>query len=312
MEIREVDFKEYFVSVPDPWHVYASGPFNYLNRNKCEKLYYLLFGDGKNQLALTGGINSGTFYSPFSSPFGGFIPLEGEVRIQKMDAAVSVLKTWAVEKGVDAIKITHPPSVYDESFIARQSNALFRSNFVIESIDINHSCKVSGYGIDINQSLRRNARKNLKTAIVNDLNFFKCNTIEEKKKAYDVIKLNRESKGFPLKMSWDLVEETIKVVRSDFFICFDTIGQALASAIVFHVARDIVQVIYWGDDPGFSHLRPMNYLTFQLFRFFDEAGIRIVDTGPSTKDSEPNYGLCEFKESIGCDATQKLTFFCSL
>lgn len=312
MEIREVGHSEYTESVPDPWHIYASGPFNYLNRNKCEKLYYLLFEEGNNQLALTGGINSGTFYSPFSAPFGGFIPLNGEAKMQKLDAAVSELKNWAVEKGFDAVKITLPPSVYDESFITRQSNAFFRSNFKIVSIDINHSCRVSGYGNDLNHSIRRNARKNLNTAIANNLSLFKCNEKEEKKHAYDVIRINRESKGFPLKMSWDLVEETIKVVRSDFFICYDRMGQALASAMVFHVARDIVQVIYWGDNPGFSHLRPMNYLTFQLFRFYDEAGIRIVDTGPSTKDSEPNYGLCEFKESIGCEATQKLTFFCSL
>lgn len=312
MEIREVDHSEFTDLVPDPWHIYASGPFNYLNRNKCDRLYYFLFGDGKNQLALAGGIKAGTFYSPFSAPFGGFIPLQGEIKMQKMDAAVTVLKKWAVEKGLDAVKITLPPSVYDESFIARQSNAFYRNNFRIETIDINHSCTVSGYGNDLNRSIRRNARKNLNTAIANDLSFSKCNGIEEKKQAYDVIKINRESKGFPLKMSWDLVKETIELVQSDFFICSDRTGHALASAMVFHVARDIVQVIYWGDDPEFSHLRPMNYLTFQLFRYYDEAGIKIVDTGPSTKDSIPNYGLCEFKESIGCEASQKLTFFCPL
>ena len=30
--------------------------------------------------------------------------------------------------------------------------------------------------------------------------------------------------------------------------------------------------------------------------------------GPSTESSIPNYGLCEFKESIGCEINQKFTF----
>jgi len=37
--------------------------------------------------------------------------------------------------------------------------------------------------------------------------------------------------------------------------------------------------------------------------------MRYIDIGPSTENSIPNYGLCEFKESIGCDISPKYTFY---
>jgi hypothetical protein len=37
-------------------------------------------------------------------------------------------------------------------------------------------------------------------------------------------------------------------------------------------------------------------------------GMKFVDIGPSTENSIPNYGLCEFKESIGCTVVNKYSF----
>jgi lipid II:glycine glycyltransferase (peptidoglycan interpeptide bridge formation enzyme) len=82
----------------------------------------------------------------------------------------------------------------------------------------------------------------------------------------------------------------------------------IATEIVFNVAKNCVQVIYWGDDLEFSQLKTMNYLSFNIFKYYKEQNISIIDIGPSTENSIPNYGLCEFKESIGCDISQKLTF----
>ena len=40
----------------------------------------------------------------------------------------------------------------------------------------------------------------------------------------------------------------------------------------------------------------------------DHYNFKNVDIGPSTENSEPNYGLCEFKEGIGCKIVPKYTF----
>jgi len=44
----------------------------------------------------------------------------------------------------------------------------------------------------------------------------------------------------------------------------------------------------------------MNFLSFNVFNYYKDLGIEIIDIGHSTEDSIPNNGLCEFKESIGC------------
>lgn len=35
--------------------------------------------------------------------------------------------------------------------------------------------------------------------------------------------------------------------------------------------------------------------------------LKYLDIGPSTENSIPNYGLCDFKESIGCRRSLKYT-----
>jgi hypothetical protein len=68
-------------------------------------------------------------------------------------------------------------------------------------------------------------------------------------------------------------------------------------------------VIYWGDINGYSELRPMNYLSYKVFEHYHNSDIRIVDIGPSSEQGVPSYGLCNFKESIGCVTTLKPTFY---
>ena len=56
----------------------------------------------------------------------------------------------------------------------------------------------------------------------------------------------------------------------------------------------------------------MNFLSFNVFQYYKNQGIAIIDIGPSTENSIPNHGLCEFKESIGCDISIKTEFFKNL
>jgi lipid II:glycine glycyltransferase (peptidoglycan interpeptide bridge formation enzyme) len=133
-----------------------------------------------------------------------------------------------------------------------------------------------------------------------------CKTQEEEAIAFAIIKKNREVRGFPLRMTWEQIEETIKVIKADFFLLYNDSKETIASAMVFHINSKVVQVVYWGDLPEFSHLKTMNFLSYKIFEYYQDSTVEIIDIGPSTEDSIPNYGLCEFKESIGCDITTKL------
>lgn len=108
-------------------------------------------------------------------------------------------------------------------------------------------------------------------------------------------------------MSWEQVQETIQITEHDIFL-LNKKGKDVAAAIVFCVNKDVYQVIYWGDIDGYSEERPMNLLAENVYEFYQQKGIQVLDIGPSTENGVPNYGLWDFKESIGVSVLIKVYF----
>lgn len=308
MEIIEVNQEVYSKIISKPYHVFGAGEFTLLNRDKAESVHYLLFKDKKYRFGITGGSKENSFLSPFSAPFGGLMYTNKDIKISLIDEALQTLYSWAKTNNLKSLQFVLPPNIYHESFLAKQSNSLLRNGFSLDNLDLNYSYSTDNFNDLYSKSIWRNARKNLRIALSNELSFCTCENSHEKRIAYEVIKKNRLAKGFPLRMTWQQMLETIRLIHADFFLCHDKTGNPIAAAIVFHTAKDIVQVIYWGDLLEFSHLKTMNYLGYKVFEHYKSHDIKIIDIGPSTEKSVPNHGLCEFKESIGCDITQKLIF----
>lgn len=308
MEIIEVSRKEFNNIILDPYHIFGHGNFADLNKDKVGSIHYLLFKDGKYRFGLTSGIRNNSLQSPFSSPYGGFVFLRDNVKFEYFDKAVLALIDWANSKCLTSINITLPPTLYHESFISKQTNVLFRSRFEIKKVEMNYALNLLEFEENYISKIWRNARRNLKIAISSNLLFKRCISLEEKKTAYNIITLNRKFRGFPLKMSWKEIEETSNIVPIDFFMLSNSKHQCIASAIAFHVSNNVVQIIYWGDLHEFARLKTMNYLAYKIFEFYKQQGVKVVDLGPATENSIPNLGLCDFKESIGCDITMKYSF----
>ncbi len=308
MEIVAVDQKEYSRIVINPYHIFGSAGFNHVNKAKCDSVHYLLFKDSKYRLGIIGGIRNNAFLSPFSAPFGGFSFLQEDVRISYIDEAIILLTAWAKAQALSALKITLPPTIYQESFLAKQINSLYRNGFSIDKTDLNYAYHLASFTQEYPASIWYNARKNLKIALVNNFSFKKAALDIEKETAYNIIRQNREARGFPLRLTWQQVQTTAAVIPADFFLVENEAAIEVAAAIVFHVAAGIVQVIYWGDLPEYANLKTMNFLSFKVFEHYHQLNIKIIDIGPSTEDSIPNYGLCEFKESIGCSISCKFSF----
>jgi hypothetical protein len=308
MEILEVKASEYAEIISSPYHVFGSAAFNDLNRNKCNEVFYLLFRESKYRLGIIGGCRDKNFYSPFSAPFGGYSFILCDIRLQYIEEAIRLLETWAVEKRFSSISITLPPPVYESSFVAKQVNCLWRQGFEISKVDLNYSFDLECFDDNYPERIWYNARKNLRISLNAGLQFKTCTSEDENRLAYDIICKNRQSRGYPLRMSWKQVYDAIRIIQADFFIVLDEFENSIASAIVFHVAQKIVQVIYWGDIHEYANHKIMNFLSYKVFEHYKNQGIHTVDLGPSTENSAPNYGLAEFKESIGCRINPKYTF----
>ncbi|PWA04868.1 hypothetical protein [Flavobacterium psychrotolerans] len=307
MEIIEVDSTYYDAVFSRPFHCFNAAAFNSLNGHKCDSIFHLIFRDTKIRLGIIFGLKENILNSPFSAPFGGFEYVNEEIRLQQIDAALEVLEQWAKTKKIQGIKIVSPPFFYKENFLNKVCNCLHRAGYGTTNMELNYQFSTHKLEGDYQATIWNNAKKNFKKALQSDLIFEKIDA-EKGQEAYRIIAQNRKEKGFPLHMTWESVATTMSVIPIDFFIVKKE-DHAIGAAIVFHVSPKVVQVVYWGDLSQYSEFKTMNFLSYNLFQYYKTQGIEIVDIGPSTKNSIPNFGLCEFKESIGCDISVKTEFF---
>lgn len=305
MRIVEVEAKVYKELFAKPQQVYNSVEFAQLNSHKAARLHYIVFDDGGARMGLILGERGGCMYSPFSAPFGGFTTNRPQ-QFEYFNMAVELLKEYGTEHN-QRIVITLPPDLYDRQQIPLVVNALCRRTET-RFVDVNYHFAIADFEHYI-QNIERNARNKLNRAMKEELIFNKVGKGDDNgvARAYDVIRRNREEHGYPLRMSYDDVVRTIEIIPADFFILSHN-NADIAAAQVFHVADDICQVIYWGNLNNYSQMRPMNLLAFRIFEYYHKQGLRILDIGPSTEEGVPNYGLCNFKQSIGCKTSNKFSF----
>ncbi len=306
IEIVEVTREEYSAQPLAHAHAYNTADFAALNAPKADAVHFLLATEeGKVRFGLVLGERDGRLLSPFSAPFGGFSQHKDQ-SLECVDGAVAALRRYAAERGMK-VCITLPPAFYEPRLAAHSVNVLSRQA-TLHHIDINYHFPIASFD-NYDTVVNHAARKNLRRAMTEQWEFVCIDSADTEgvAAAYSVIRRNREEHGYYLSMSLNDVLSTIRIIPADFFIMRHE-GQDVAAAQVFHVADGIAQVIYWGDLRCCSHLRTMNIFTYRLFDHYRERGLRVLDIGPSTVDGVPNYGLCVFKESIGCVPTPKFQF----
>jgi len=313
MNVNRVSAEEYENIVRDAGVVYNLAQFNELNKYKVDNVEYLVVSKGKSpRFAVCLGIENNEVRYPFSAPFA--LPVETKRTKNKLSSsvdncqdAVKVIEEYCIQQSYKSLQYIFPPTFYSEHMISAWINALYNLGYYLANIDINFSIELNESIIDNYMStISHNARNTLKKALSAGLTILCCSNDEEIARAYKIIEENKLAKRYPLHMSYTQVCDTISFVPCDVFLVENN-GEDVAAAFVYHVTETIVQVIYWGDKPGFSNLRPMNYLAYQLIQYYSKKGIKHIDIGPSTENSIPNYGLCDFKESIGCKRSLKFT-----
>lgn len=300
MKVLELNYNEYsnynFES-----HIFNGLDFIEFNKDKCTRVIFLVFKDSKIRFGLPVGIKNNIIKSPFSAPFGGITYKKNNAKHISFSIALKALNNYARLNKYDSIEFFLPPSFYDKDNHAKFITAALMSDFSVNFIEINHSFNLKNFGSDYLKFINYGARKALNIAFAKELTFSVCITDEQKINAYNIIKKNRQERGFPLKLSQDDIFGTIGFIKSFFFIVSLPNGVGIASAICYEVQNEIIQIIYWGNLTKYSDNKPINFLSYKLFDFFKNLNYKVIDIGPSSEDGIVNYGLSDFKESIGCD-----------
>lgn len=303
MNIKEID-RETFAQLFDrSAFVYNTTAFTELNRPKADEVIYLAAGDDKVIGGIVLGRRGDMLSSPFSAPYGGLV-------VNSAHGILSIMEVWeaitryAFDKNC-GLKITLPPAFMENGLTVRSENALLQLGG-LPSVELNYHFDLT-VG-DIRDAFSGAGRKNLRRA---ERAGYECvmldPTSENIERVYRIIAGNREAHGYDISMSLADVLATSAVATVHLFVL--RLGAEEIAAAYLHVpVSGIAQVIYWGDIPGYSESRPMNMLAFRIFEFYRTKGYRVVDVGTSNIDGHPNYGLCDFKEGLGCRPTAKFTF----
>ncbi|HEY6913854.1 MAG TPA: hypothetical protein VI413_04190 [Paludibacter sp.] len=305
MKIEEISDNEYLSLFGPYCHPYNSVQYNSLYKRKCEKTICLLFYENRTKIGLIAGIKESTLSSPFSAPFGGFTANGHLVKLNELNDAVILLENYSKQNLINNIKFILPPSIYDENLISKTHYSLTLNGYTLLT-DINYHFQTANFARYKEDVIEKKARQNLNKAIDFGLIFKQVFSNSEKSIAYDIIKSNKDSKGRPTCLRFDDIIEVSNIIPIDFFLVF-TKDHPIASAIVYRVSKNIVHVIYWGDLSESNLYRPMNFLSYKLFEFYSNQRIEIIDLATASTGGIPNFGLCNFKENIGCTATLKFT-----
>lgn len=311
MEILRVSPEEYEKLVPDRRVFFNEPRFTELNRDKADDVYYLIFMlNASARFGLILGRRGDVAAAPFSAPYSYPVSIKADCKQETIDEALTALEAFCLGEGIHELRFIFPPFFYDEHQLSGWVNAFYRGKYDVVNLDLNYALDLKKLNVDVDaygQMITQKGRKGLRKAIKNGMIITKCETEEQFREAYDIIQLGHSAKGFPVKLSFEQLRATTALVPHDAFLVKYQ-GVTVVGEYLYRVNDRIVQGIYTGTHPDYIEANGMNLLTYHTIRYYGDLGYEILDKAAATEDSVPNYGLCNFKESVGCKRSLKFSF----
>lgn len=309
--VKRVTADEYKSLVPDRRVFFNEPDFTELNQDKVDDvLYLIIYRDTSARFGIITGRIGDEIRIPFSAPYSYPVSVINDSKQETIDYALDVFEDYCVMCGAKSIRFILPPLFYDEHLLSGWISSLYRNNYNMIQIDLNYALDLKKLNVDeetYGNMITQKGRKGFRKALKSELEIVKCSTDDELREAYSVVKIGHDAKGFPVHMSFDLLKKTLDCVEHDAFIVKKN-GVGIVAEFLYRVNDRIVQGIYTGTHPDYMNCNGMNLLTYYTIRYYGNLGYSILDKATATEDSQPNYGLCNFKESVGCERSLKYTF----
>lgn len=309
MEVIRVTKEEYEKIVPEREVFFNEPEFCDLNKDKVEEVHYLVIvKDNSYRFGLIAGVADGVMKCPFSAPYSYPVEIRANSKVADVDEAVEALDKYCIESGIKEIRFIFPPLLYNEHLLTAWISAFYRNKYEVLNLDLNYSVDLEAFDEEtFMDQLPSKGRKHLKKALKSNMEIVTCETEEDMKQAYDIVYINHAAKDRPVRMTFEQLMATMKLVYHEAFIVkLDGVG--ICTQIFYQTNKHTVQCIYSGFLPEYTNSGAMNLLTYHTICHFSKMGYKVLDRATATEETIPNYGLCDFKESVGCKRSIKYSF----
>lgn len=301
MYVRLTTAEEYFRAFTHQATVFGTYDFNRQVRSNAEMVRYAIGCDDADGYPLIGlilGLKEGVWMAPYSAPFA--LPaVSGHTDLESIYDFVNELTAMLSPL---PLQVTLAPPIYDAPTQAAYAGVM--GNCADKCIfDYNYHYPLERVAC-MERHMTVSFRNQWHQASGSPMQWIPEAGIE---RAYACVKANHDAKKYPLRMSLQQLTDTSRCIRIDSFVIVAD-GGDIAGAIVYRTAPHIAQLIYWGDRPGYSALRPMNMMAVRLVQHYAALGMDILDFGPASSRGIPASGLCHFKRGLGCQMSLKPTF----
>ena len=313
--VERVPVERYKAIVSDRSVFFNEPDFSELNRDKADDVYYLILMRGESaRFAWIVGRVGDEMRTPFSAPYSYPVSIISESKMETVDAALECFEEYCLAEGAKSIRFIFPPLYYDEHLLSGWVNSFYRHGYLVQSLDISFALDLHKLNVEKDEYLNlisHNGRKGFRRAEKAGLQIVRCETEADYREAYRIVQIGHEAKGFPVKLSFEQLSATLQLVEHDAFIVKKD-GVSIVAEFLYRINDRIVQGIYTGTHPDYMDCGGMNLLTYYTIRYYGNKGYSILDKATGTEDSVPNCGLCNFKESVGCERSLKFTFIKNL
>lgn len=250
--------------------------------------------------SLVGIIENRTFTSGHRAPFGGIDLVRDWEPPERVASLVDHALDDLRHAGVKTAKIRCKPASWSVGEVVIQQ-ALMQAGFAVEVAELSFSIDTrttSSYD-EYKAGLKKESRKALGKAESLGLVLDVLETDDDWQKAFELLVKNRGSKGRPMNMTWDYLNQVRKTFPNRIQMIALSAESMVAAALSYRVGPERDVVVRWGDSDHDLPYSPMYLLAGEVIGLSIKDGVKVIDLGIATEAGKPNPGLVQFKRAIG-------------
>jgi hypothetical protein len=268
-------------------------------------VYFDLFQDGRSaaQIHFTPVDREGTWRSPARGTFAG-LSFDVDLKFKELFTFFQGVESSLMAKGAKSLEVLPAPQAHNATNFAQQVYLLRLFGFETIQCDLNQSLEIDSRSLSERMNygnLKRLRKCNRDGLIAKQLPH------TDLPQVYETLFINRSSKGNSMSMTLTQLQVMIDTLPENvvLFGCPDG-GQLAAAAFCLRLSPSVLYVFYWGHRPEYASQSPVVALADFIYQYAREHGYKILDVGTSTIDRELNFGLLDFKRSLGFSESLKV------